>query len=264
MFVYKITNLINNKSYIGQTIVNPESRWTRHKNDAIKNKLDTHFARAIRKYGVENFKLEIIDTATTQEELTQKEHDWIIYYDSIENGYNETSAISKSGGNTYKSKTEEELMTIGEKIRNSKTGGKNINATPVKCRNIETKEEFFFDSQAEMQKFFNTSNHIFISRRCLGKIKKPYLNLWEIAYADRDYGQVIENVNEASSINKNNKIKKEIIVKKLSTNEEKIFNTYAEAERYFNLKKKSLSAKASKKPQTFIYKEEYQVTKNFI
>lgn len=55
--IYKITNIQNNKVYIGQTIRPVEYRFNRHINDALHNILDTHFARAIRKYGPQNFKL---------------------------------------------------------------------------------------------------------------------------------------------------------------------------------------------------------------
>ena len=51
MWIYKITNIQNKKMYIGQTIRPIEERFKRHLNDAIKGNLDTHFARAIRKYG---------------------------------------------------------------------------------------------------------------------------------------------------------------------------------------------------------------------
>ena len=52
--IYIITNIQNNKVYIGQTIRPVEYRFNRHINDALNNKLDTHFARAIRKYGKEH------------------------------------------------------------------------------------------------------------------------------------------------------------------------------------------------------------------
>ena len=55
MIVYKITNKINGKVYIGQTIRPIEQRYKRHINDAMNNVLNTHFARAIRKYGQEIF-----------------------------------------------------------------------------------------------------------------------------------------------------------------------------------------------------------------
>jgi group I intron endonuclease len=117
MWIYKITNIQNNKVYIGQTIRPIKDRFHRHINDAMNNILDTHFARAIRKYGKENFVIEEIDSATNQNELNKKEQYWIHYYNSVDEGYNETDAISKCGGNTYFSKTEDEMKIIKNKIR---------------------------------------------------------------------------------------------------------------------------------------------------
>ena len=223
MIIYKITNQLNQKCYIGQTIRTLEERWKRHQNDALNNVLNTHFARAIRYYGPENFSLEIIDTATTQEELTKKESYWIKYYNSIENGYNETDAENKSGGNTYKSKTLEEMEEIKEKIRQSKLGGKNPNASGVKCKNIETNEEYHFESQSEMQKFFNESNHQFISRRCKHEIRLLYQNKWLIAYENDPYTEDYTT----KMTRRGNKIK---VTDKI-TGEIKIFNSLREAER---------------------------------
>ena len=187
MIIYKITNKINGRMYIGQTINSLEERWRRHCNDALNNVLDTHFARAIRKYGPDNFIAEIIDIVEDEEDLTPREQYWIRYYDALHNGYNETDATYKSGGNTYQNKTTEEMEVIKQKIRESKLGGKNPQATSVKCKNIRTNEEYHFASQSEMQKFFNESNHQFCSRRCLGQIKCLYKNEWLIAYENAEY-----------------------------------------------------------------------------
>lgn len=187
MFIYKITNIKNGKMYIGQTIRSVEERWKRHCADALNNILDTHFARAIRYYTPKSFTIETIDTAITQQELTAKESYWITWYDSIKNGYNETSAENKSGGNTYKNKTTEELQQIKEKIRKSKMGEKNPHATSVKCKNIKTDEEYHFPTQKAMQDFFHENNHQFISRRCLHQTIKLYKNEWMIAYENDEY-----------------------------------------------------------------------------
>jgi group I intron endonuclease len=187
MIIYKITNIQNQKIYIGQTINSLEDRWHRHCKDALNNVIDTHFARAIRLYGPESFVTEIIDSATSQEELTAKEQYWIQYYNSVQNGYNETDATYKSGGNTYAAKTPEEIAIVKERLSQSKLGGKNPNATGVKCKNINTKEEYHFASQSEIQAFFQESNHQFCSRRCRGEIKCLYKNEWLIAYENEDY-----------------------------------------------------------------------------
>ena len=184
MWIYKITNIQNNKVYIGQTIRPIEDRFHRHINDAMNNILDTHFARAIRKYGKENFTITIIDKATFQDELNQKEQYWIKYYNSIENGYNETDAISKCGGNTYQSKTPEEMSVIKEKIRVSKLGGKNPNARKIKMIDLISGKEKIFNSQKECANYLNLSSHMPISRRCTGYTKSPLNNQYQFEYYD--------------------------------------------------------------------------------
>lgn len=225
MIVYKITNLINGKVYIGQTVKTLEKRFQRHKYDALNNIIDTHFARALRYYGVDNFKAEIIDTAETQEELTQKEQYWIRYYNSVQEGYNETDATYKSGGNTYKNKTEEELTIIREKLRVSKLGGNNPKATKVKCKNINTNEEYHFGSQSEMQEFFNEGNHQFISKRCNHAIKKLFRDEWLIAYENDNY---IDDYTISKNVKKRGT---QIKITTLPANEVKIFKSYREVER---------------------------------
>ena len=146
MWIYKISNTQNDKVYIGQTIRPIEQRFHRHINDALNNNLDTHFARAIRKYGAECFYVEEIDSANTQEELNQKEQYWIRFYNSVEEGYNETDALYKCGGNTYQSKSKEEMEVIKEKIRQTKLGAKNPMAKRIKRINVITGEVDYFDT----------------------------------------------------------------------------------------------------------------------
>ena len=183
MWIYKIINIQNNKVYIGQTIRPVEQRFQRHINDALNNILDTHFARAIRKYGKDSFKVEIIDTAQTQDELNQKEQYWIRQYDSVNKGYNETDAISKCGGNTYQSKTEEEMNIIKNKIRQTKLGAKNPMARKVKRINIKTNEVDIFDTVIACAQACGIKNgKTSITTRLNGQIKSPFKNTWMFEY----------------------------------------------------------------------------------
>ena len=183
MWIYKITNIQNNKVYIGQTIRPVEQRFHRHMNDALNNILDTHFARAIRKYGKENFIIEMIDTAKSQNELNQKEQYWIRYYDSVSKGYNETDAISKCGGNTYQSKTDEEMDIIKNKIRETKLGAKNPMARKVKRINIKTNEVDIFETVIACARACGIKNgKTSITTRLNGKIKSPFKNTWMFEY----------------------------------------------------------------------------------
>ena len=185
MWIYKITNIQNNKVYIGQTIRPIKDRFNRHMNDALNNIIDTHFARAIRKYGKENFVYEEIDNAHSQEELNQKEQYWIRYFNSVEKGYNETDAIFKCGGNTYKSKTAEEMEIIKEKLSQSKMGSKNPMARKVKRINIQTNEVDIFNTITECAKACGIKNgKTSITTRLNGQIISPYKKQWLFEYYD--------------------------------------------------------------------------------
>lgn len=88
MQVYKITNLINFKIYIGLTTISYLKRFKKHlKNSDI---LDYALYRAIRKYGKENFKIEVIEECYCIEELIKRESFWIKTLNSMNPniGYN--------------------------------------------------------------------------------------------------------------------------------------------------------------------------------
>ena len=76
MYIYKITNLINNKIYIGQTVQkNPKMRWYAHLAYA-RNGVKAHLYDSIRKYGKENFKWEVLQQANDIDELNILETRW--------------------------------------------------------------------------------------------------------------------------------------------------------------------------------------------
>ena len=88
--IYKITNLVNQKSYIGQS-VNIDKRLKEHINDAFnpnRKEYDYPLSRAYRKYGVENFSKEVL-CICSKEELNEKEEYYIKIFNSKENGYNQ-------------------------------------------------------------------------------------------------------------------------------------------------------------------------------
>lgn len=73
--------------YIGQTIHSIETRFLNHKNASKVE--DTKFYRAIKKYGFENFYIELIEEIP-EEMLDEREIYWIKEFDSYTNGYNST------------------------------------------------------------------------------------------------------------------------------------------------------------------------------
>ena len=84
-YIYLITNLVNDKKYVGLTTRHAEERFKEHCH------ADSHLGRAIRKYGKSSFELEIIDEANDQQELADKEMYWIKFYETYsKRGYNQT------------------------------------------------------------------------------------------------------------------------------------------------------------------------------
>ena len=92
-YIYKITNLINQKIYIGKTIDSIYNRFSKHKYEAIYHPERTSpLHAAIRKYGPDNFIIEKVEECNN-EILSERERYWIKFYNSYEDknvGYNAT------------------------------------------------------------------------------------------------------------------------------------------------------------------------------
>lgn len=87
-YIYKITNDINNKVYIGKTERSIEKRFREHCSDAFRERNEKRpLYSAMRKYGVEHFRVEQLEETNNPEE---REIYWIEQYDSYSKGYNAT------------------------------------------------------------------------------------------------------------------------------------------------------------------------------
>ncbi len=124
--IYKITNLINNKVYIGCS-KDIEHRWTAHKSESkleYNPPYNYSVHRAFRKYGINNFSFEIIELVS-EDKLFDREKYWIQYYNSYNTGYNETqggdggpSISGEENPNTCL--TEKDIIFIRTAILNGK------------------------------------------------------------------------------------------------------------------------------------------------
>lgn len=116
--VYKITNKITGKIYIGITNQGSGARYRHHWYEArIGESAPIH--RSMAKYGEENFTLEIIDFADTYEELKEKEKFWIKELNSMDRkiGYNLTEGGDGTFGRMHSEETKEKIRqkAIGRK-----------------------------------------------------------------------------------------------------------------------------------------------------
>lgn len=89
-YIYKITNIVNDKVYIGKTLKTIEERWREHCQDYTRSKNEKRpLYNAMNAYGKENFSIEMIEECNA-ELLNEREKYWIEYYGSFKNGYNAT------------------------------------------------------------------------------------------------------------------------------------------------------------------------------
>jgi group I intron endonuclease len=114
MQVYLITNKVNGKQYVGQTVKRLSSRWSEHK----CSDTNTRISRTIRKHGAENFTIETLHTCETKEEMDFVEMFYIALLNTKTlNGYN----ITDGGEGTHGMYPSPETV---EKMRQAKLGKK--------------------------------------------------------------------------------------------------------------------------------------------
>jgi group I intron endonuclease len=114
--IYKATNTINGKSYIGQTITTLSKRRTDHKTRANTRRFTVSgIYPAIIKYGWDNFTWEILCNCYSKDELNEMEFHYIIQYDTYNNGYNLTFG-GEGGASGYKlsNATKEKMSKLKE------------------------------------------------------------------------------------------------------------------------------------------------------
>lgn len=127
MYVYKITNKINKKIYIGITVRSLSERFYEHYYHREKRK-HLHLYAAMIKYGIESFSIEQIDFGKNQKELFEKEMYWIktLKSDESDIGYNNTQ-----GGEGFEALNINEnlMLELYEKTRSSVLVARELNCS---------------------------------------------------------------------------------------------------------------------------------------
>ena len=201
--IYKITCLINNKVYIGQTVQNPPiKRWLEHY-DEITNKNNQLFLyRAIRKAGIENFTFQILEENISLDQLNKKEVYYINKYKSNckEYGYN----LTRGGHYSVRSKIDE--LTVLEIIEYIKQESEKtfveiaeiFGVSREMISDINTGETWYFKSEnypiRDNSDFKNKISHDEVYN-----IYKRLLNNESLTSIARDYNVSVTNI---SNINK--------------------------------------------------------------
>jgi group I intron endonuclease len=163
MIVYKATNLINGKIYIGQTSLSLEARKRTHFRDAKSNKFNMLFHNAIREYGTNCFVWEIIDQCLTSESFDDLEKHYIkLFHCKYPDGYNLTDGGKGGCGLKISSETRKKKSDSMRGERNHNFGKHLSEETKQKIRiaNIgkhhseETKKKMSAAHSGEKHHFF--------------------------------------------------------------------------------------------------------------
>lgn len=158
MYIYQVTNCINGKFYIGQTI-NYKSRWDAHKRSTYSD-----IGKAINQYGVDYFSFKVLFECN-QRDANLLESYLILKYDTINNGYNKV--LSKKMDDIDIKKAERLLISIRDKtyVLTGEYMAKSGDKRPVYC----LEENLTFSNAEECRTFYNIVTSTRVRDICLGK-----------------------------------------------------------------------------------------------
>ena len=246
--IYKITNLINGKIYIGQTVVTEPQRWQAHIWNAYNNPTNDclYLCNAIKKYGRQNFKREILEEIDDLEELNNKEIFYIQKFNSTnpEIGYN--ICIGGKGSVKYSSeeilelyKNTHSIIQVAKILGASKdTISKRLHGIGIETYNKTINQ---YSLSGETIATFSS----FSQAKEITKLPLPHIvpkhnfscgYFWVYEIDDRSIEEIIEKYK------KNNHLAKKIQQYDLCCNFIKEFNSAAEAARELNINVSSIKS----------------------
>lgn len=169
MIIYCVTNKINNKKYIGQTISSLKKRWAEHCSTRPDVKL---LHQAIKKYGKENFEIESLKECNSIEDLNFSEIQLIKEYNTLTpNDYNLALGGNQQGKHSEETKNKIRLAHLGKskgpmsedhkvKIKIANTGKTHSDKTKEKLKIISERNKIKYGSP-----IIDQNNQVYISIR---------------------------------------------------------------------------------------------------
>lgn len=269
--IYKITNKINGKIYIGQTT---EGFDRRYRKDFCKLH-DGYLKNAINKYGVDNFDFcKILDVAFSKTELDIKERHYIKLYNSNNKIYGYNLTEGGQNASSYQNKTEEEMKIIKNKI--SKSNKISQNRPKTKALHSKNSKQYWanlteeekielgrkigkkvvclitgevFETVIEASKYYNIDNSSICTccnmrkdKKTCGKLSDGTKLVW-LYY--EDYIKLSKDEIEMLILERTRKRRTNVPVICLTTI--KVFDSIKEASEYYNCNKSVLSAHCKKR-----------------
>jgi len=178
-YIYLITSP-SSKPYIGQSTVLLEDKIRWYKKLEKYDKTDRKIANAIKKYGWENMKFEVIEENPkwTKKQLDAREIHWIKYYNSIEQGYNMTK-----GGDGVNSELARELA-----LKHHQTMSEDKKQQRSKNCSKGQKKRFQESPETTITKQRKSDAH-----KGKYRIESPDGRIWETDIGLKDFAKKYEN-----------------------------------------------------------------------
>ena len=178
-FIYKITNKINGKSYIGQTIQSVKERFYQHCatkcSQAILNMV---IHKAITKYGKSNFTIEVIEEVESAN-LNDRERYWIRYYDSYNNGYNSTEG-GQDGIKLFKNLDTESIVREYKSGKSLREIGRLFNVDKQTIKDLLVRNNINLRT-TRTYKFSQKDREDILKDLSLGLSRKEIISKWHIS-----------------------------------------------------------------------------------
>ena len=145
MYIYKFTHIATGRSYIGQTIQDPNRRRLEHVCHSNHSPKSYHFHNALNLYGVDAFTFDVIAEATSLEELNSLEIQFITQFNSIADGFN----IREGGGNKRHSPESIERMKEAQRAAHARRREANGGVEKTKLRTQTVKSWKWTEEQKQ-------------------------------------------------------------------------------------------------------------------
>lgn len=236
MIIYIARNKINGKCYVGKTTYSFESRKKAHIRESLVEAPKTHFHKAIKKWGLDAFEWQIVETTDNEQALNELEQLYIRRQNSFIAGYNQTL-----GGEGQKGWVPSEETRI---LWSSQRKGKNqyILHPRIKSQKPTISEE---EKQRRKEEKSRKVSEKLRGREPWNKGKKDW--------------QTIAGIDKTQSHAKTQQKRREsgyiwmIEATILETNEVITFNSQAEAKKYFGFDYKAIRNKIDKEPHKGVF-----------
>lgn len=165
-YIYKITNQINGKIYIGKTLKTIEERFKEHCNSYKKKRNEKRpLYSAMNKYGIENFDIKEVEKCDDRS-VNEREKYWIEYYGSFKNGYNATL-----GGDGKAYIDRELVIKTYNEIQNQKKVAELLNISVDSVHDILIQNDILIKSKEDFLKDLNRKSVAMIDKNTLEILK---------------------------------------------------------------------------------------------